>query len=696
MAVEALETRRLMATVSGTAYWDVANNNAFDAGDNPVAGVTVYVDVNNDGSFTGGEPTAVSNGSGAYSISGVPIGSYNVRQNPPANFFATNAPFVAFASTGAVVSGINLFDVLKVYQGNGSGNGFTLRQNAAHTKYEMILDGPTTYTLPLNIPSVSVVANDGDDVFTVDYVNGSPIPTGGVSYDGGNHTNGDALVISGSAAADTFVLNSGEVGNGGTITYSNTESVTVNTLGGADTVYADFTGITTTINGGSETDLVTVGVGNLDSFGPLTINGDGGTDIVDIDDSLASFDDTYTITDSTVGRDFWNGLTYHAIENLTLHGETGNNTYNINSAGDALSLAISDTGGGNDTFNVGAGNLDYLGSVLIDAGSGGSDQIFVKDDAETYSDTYTITSTTLARNFFAGLTYANAESIQLNAEHGANTIDINSTSCVLHLYANGGSDTINVNETSAAGCILYPSTGDDALNVNTDNTGFAWAIAGYNQRIGALTVGSGGLCTLYPALGEVVTATSVSISTGGAINVNDGALIVDYTGGSPMFALKTWLTNGYAGGAWNGASGIHSGTANVTPGTAVGIAEATDIGSPATFAGQNIDNTCVLLRYTLNGDANLDKTVDTVDFSILAANFSASGMRWSKGDFDFNSSVNSVDFNLLVSKFSQSLAAPSADASLAVLPALSAPPNIFGSTTRIGDVDAALPTDELR
>src|SRR5262249_34687188 len=64
------------------------------------------------------------------------------------------------------------------------------------------------------------------------------------------------------------------------------------------------------------------------------------------------------------------------------------------------------------------------------------------------------------------------------------------------------------------------------------------------------------------------------------------------------------------------------------------------------------------------GDANLDKTVNTIDFNLLAKFFGATGTRWTQGDFNFNSSTETVDFNLLVSKFSQSLPAPSTGASL--------------------------------
>jgi hypothetical protein len=67
----------------------------------------------------------------------------------------------------------------------------------------------------------------------------------------------------------------------------------------------------------------------------------------------------------------------------------------------------------------------------------------------------------------------------------------------------------------------------------------------------------------------------------------------------------------------------------------------------------------VLVGYTLSGDANLNKTVDTIDFNLLATSFSQTGKDWFNGDFDYNSTVDTIDFNLLAANFSQSLPASS-------------------------------------
>jgi hypothetical protein len=194
------------------------------------------------------------------------------------------------------------------------------------------------------------------------------------------------------------------------------------------------------------------------------------------------------------------------------------------------------------------------------------------------------------------------------------------------------------------------------------------------QIDGQASVAAGG--TVVPLL------SSLTVGASGKLDLAENAMIVDYTGASPIGSIGGYLASGYASGSWSGV-GINSSVAATTPGTAPGIAEATDLYAsfPATFAGQSVDNTSILVRFTLNGDANLDKTVDTVDFNLLAANFSLTGRRWSQGDFNFDQTVDTIDFNLLASKFGQSVPAPLARTASSTPPA--ARPDALFSTNPV-------------
>src|SRR5262245_30004380 len=352
ISCELLERRRLMATVAGSCWYDIANNNAVDAGDSLAGGMTVYVDLNNDGALTAGEPSFLTQG-GGFSISGVPTGTYNVRATglPGLNLFSTNVPSAALPGTDSVAS-VNLFNVSTVYPltSSSSTDAYTLRRNVGGTKFELARSGGTTYTLPLNVPSLQINGGALNDSLTVDYVNGNPIPAGGVNFDGGTHT--DAVIVNGSSAADTFALNDGTVSNGGTITYANTESLALNLQAGNDTVNVIITKLPTTISGGNDDDTFNVGPGTLDNIqAPMTINGEGGPDRVTLDDSLTPYPDTYTITSTTVVRPAFGGLTYGTIERLDLLGEFADNVYNIESTASGVNTAVVDQIG-SDTFNL--------------------------------------------------------------------------------------------------------------------------------------------------------------------------------------------------------------------------------------------------------------------------------------------------------------------------------------------------------
>jgi hypothetical protein len=150
---------------------------------------------------------------------------------------------------------------------------------------------------------------------------------------------------------------------------------------------------------------------------------------------------------------------------------------------------------------------------------------------------------------------------------------------------------------------------------------------------------------------------SLNITGAGSLDLSDNAMIYDYTGASPIGTIGGWIASGYAAGAWSG-NGISSSTAATIANRALGYAEATDLFNtfPATFVGQSIDNTSVLFRYTLAGDATLDQTVDVSDLGRLATNWQQTSRRWSQGNFNYDGVVDTSDLGILASNWQLSLA----------------------------------------
>src|SRR5207253_8811942 len=105
-------------------------------------------------------------------------------------------------------------------------------------------------------------------------------------------------------------------------------------------------------------------------------------------------------------------------------------------------------------------------------------------------------------------------------------------------------------------------------------------------------------------------------------------------------------------GSWTG-TGLRSSTAAASTGSlvsAIGVVEASAIGVHA-FGGRDVDSDALLVAYTLAGDANLDGTIDSLDFGRLATNFGRFQAGWQGGDFNYDGRSNALDFNVLASAF---------------------------------------------
>lgn len=77
------------ASISGTVYNDANNNGIQDAGELPVAGRQVYLDLQGIGVFANGDPITTTDAGGHYSFTGLPAANYLVRLIPQAGTVIT-------------------------------------------------------------------------------------------------------------------------------------------------------------------------------------------------------------------------------------------------------------------------------------------------------------------------------------------------------------------------------------------------------------------------------------------------------------------------------------------------------------------------------------------------------------------------------------------------------------------------------
>jgi subtilisin-like proprotein convertase family protein len=174
------------------------------------------------------EPNQMTDANGAYAFAALDPGNHVVREQLPANHVFTNpadGQQIYNAIGGELLTG-DFGNFATAY----TGQDITLRLDPTGENVQIWVDEPTlgapTYTADKDIlPSLTFTGTAGDDSFTLDLANGSPLSGIAVSYDGlANAGLGDLFSFKGSAAADTVTFNAGSViVNGLTVTTSNTE-----------------------------------------------------------------------------------------------------------------------------------------------------------------------------------------------------------------------------------------------------------------------------------------------------------------------------------------------------------------------------------------------------------------------------------------------------------------------------------------
>jgi autotransporter-associated beta strand protein len=178
----------------------------------------------------------------------------------------------------------------------------------------------------------------------------------------------------------------------------------------------------------------------------------------------------------------------------------------------------------------------------------------------------------------------------------------------------------------------------NTYNGNTVVTAGELRIKGGYSGSGAYVVNGGNLLITQSAWNPVTSGA-------GAV-INQGKLVLDYTGTSSPYSTLRPLLN--ASNATGFASGqFRSALANAS----VGLGSRDDGSSLFT------------IQAAYYGDADLNGKVNTIDFNALAGGFGSAG-HWTAGNFNYDLIVDSVDFNLLVSNYGKN--APMAGSTLSL------------------------------
>ena len=451
------------------------------------------------------------------------------------------------------------------------------------------------------------------------------------------------------------------------ITYSSVDYLTLNCGSGGDFILVTGTAAGTSLfvhgNGGNDRLEVDDNTSGTAFAGTSFLYGDAGTDSAYFQVDGASTNATLTSTGMSVNG---GAIQSYSAESITPSFGAAGFNLNIKSMSTACQVYF---GNGNDNLTIGDGNFEANNTRNIAVGFGISfgDSVTYDDHLDTGNDGYLIqpgdilfkqlagggNSAQVDVNFFSGGTQT------LLANNDDNAITCGSPPSDLGIFANGGNDVVYVD-----GGNVSVNTADelttgmgDQLYVDNPAGAPLVKIVG-SDHVGVVQFVNAG--TLQVPTGATLDVTGALSYPNGTIDLAGGSMIVRSATGLSQSTVRALVSRGYANGAWNGTSFAGAINSSLANGSSLSDAVGYGLGSALavnTVGGFSINPADTLIRYTLNGDANLDQKVDTIDFNILAANFAQSGRVWSQADFNYTSSVDSIDFNLLASQFSKSLAA---------------------------------------
>ena len=315
---------------------------------------------------------------------------------------------------------VNLTDVTEPFvidSGDWTNGGLTIVRNDPWLHVR--ITGTSTDAVPARlfakITDLVITGRNGvSDTLTIDFAGGSPIPTGGIAYEGGSGAGIDTLVLQDTGATPIGTVNhqftsasSGNVSvDGNAITYTGLEPVIDNlvatdrtfTFGESDDIVTlSGTAAISEISSVSSSETVTF----ANPTGTLTVDTAGGNDVIDVsamvidvsliggagtDRLVAQADADMTLSMIVDGsRLTIDGIAAHSasgIEHVHLTGGVSSNTLDASAFLGTVQL---NGGAGNDILHGGQGDDSLFGEDGNDTieGNQGSDTILGGDGADS-------------------------------------------------------------------------------------------------------------------------------------------------------------------------------------------------------------------------------------------------------------------------------------------------------------------------
>jgi hypothetical protein len=229
------------------------------------------------------------------------------------------------------------------------------------------------------------------------------------------------------------------------------------------------------------------------------------------------------------------------------------------------------------------------------------------------------------------------------------------------LVAGNPNPTLTVSGTLNANGVTIQKQGTGTLVVNNIRG------AGLQLQAGKVKVVTNG------GNAGVSHLTSLSISAGAALDLNDNDLIVDYGGPTPFSTIQGWVFNGYSTTLDTTKTGIVSTVGQNSGGTkilALFDNALTAVTEWPTGSGMAVPTNSIIGKFTYFGDTDFDGQVTPQDYTAIDANLGATGVDprigWFYGDTDFDGNITPQDYTAVDAALGLGVGNPLSAASLAV------------------------------
>jgi hypothetical protein len=256
------------------------------------------------------------------------------------------------------------------------------------------------------------------------------------------------------------------------------------------------------------------------------------------------------------------------------------------------------------------------------------------------------------------ITFSSTEKFQIDGTSGDDVVTVNAPLNNFPIFNGGGGSDMLV--LKAGSYNISTDLAATAPNLNLIAAGTAVLGVNVSQHLGLLGASDTAKILVAPNGNLFLHTGGVNIGPSATLDLRDNDLILQSapTGrNAALAALAGWLASGRNGGTWSGLgimSSIASADANKLTGLGLLLNDNGRGGAiVSSFDGQAVNANSILVKYTWNGDLDLNGVVDASDYFRLDLGFIKKSRGYANGDMNYSGAIDVDDYFLIDKAFDE-------------------------------------------